>query len=273
MSHAFLKAPIVHLEVVPSTSDLARGLLLIPEPPALPFAVTADLQTAARGRGTNTWYTDSGSFALTAAFNPSMHGLRPEHEPCIGLAFASLFIRALESLKRIPPFMAGIRWPNDLEAGGRKFCGLLPERIETPRGPRCLLGIGLNVATDLDRAGPEVARTATSIARLQEVNDQTLSGDRSSETAGAGSSLLSPQSYREVVLATLDEAVERLAASDPALPRLWSAIDLLRDRPIRVQLPDRVVQGVAAGIDDLGRLRVATEAGIETLSGGSVDRS
>ena len=248
------RASIFHFESLASTSDTARGLLTGPKPPQLPFVVTSDLQTAGRGRGSNRWYSDRGSLGLSVAFEPASHGLTPELEPCLCLAFGSLLIHKLVMRGELPRGMAGIRWPNDLEAGGLKFGGLLPERIETTSGPKLVLGIGLNIHTNLDAAPALVARMATSLARL---------------SAGSAGALAD---YRALVLETLDEALDRLSGQDPDLTELWRAMDLLLDRPVRIRLPDRLVSGIGAGIDDAGRLRVRTEAGIESLAGGIVLR-
>ena len=81
---------------------------------------------------------------FTLAIDPLAHGLTAEIEPRLALATAVAVIEALDELELGSPSL-GIRWPNDLEAGGRKLGGILPERVETPRGHRILIGIGLNV--------------------------------------------------------------------------------------------------------------------------------
>ena len=61
----------------------------------------------------------------------------------------------------------GIRWPNDVEAGGRKLGGILPERVDTPRGTRILIGVGLNVESNLADAPADVRTMAVSLAELR----------------------------------------------------------------------------------------------------------
>ena len=60
----------------------------------------------------------------------------------------------------------GIRWPNDLECGGRKLGGVLPELVETLDGNRLLIGVGLNVQTNFEAAPEEVRAMATSLAAV-----------------------------------------------------------------------------------------------------------
>ena len=74
-------------------------------------------------------------------------------------------IEALDDLASGDPSI-GIRWPNDLEAAGRKLGGILPERVETAAGHRILIGIGLNVWTNLTHAPHDVSAMATSLAAL-----------------------------------------------------------------------------------------------------------
>src|SRR5438105_2434385 len=141
MNRPFLKS-LIRRDVVESTSDLARELV-VAGAGELPLAVWARRQTRGRGRGTNLWWSDEGSLTFTIALDPAAHGLRPELEPRLALATAVVVIDAIVPLDLAQP--PGIRWPNDIEAGGRKLAGILPERVETPRGPRLLIGIGLNV--------------------------------------------------------------------------------------------------------------------------------
>jgi len=123
---------LIHREVVASTSDLARELVEAGEV-ELPLAVRATRQTRGRGRGTHRWWSDSGSLTFTIALDPAPHGLRDEHAPRIALATAVAVVDAIAHLRLSET--PGIRWPNDIEAGGRKLGGILPERVETRTGP------------------------------------------------------------------------------------------------------------------------------------------
>src|SRR5205807_1648771 len=108
------------------------------------------------------WWSDAGSLMFTMALDPAAHGLAVESEPQLALAAAVAVIDALHELDLGGPFI-GIRWPNDLEGDGRKLGGILPERIETPRGHRILIGVGLNVLTNLADAPAEVRSMATTL--------------------------------------------------------------------------------------------------------------
>ena len=60
---------------------------------------------------------------------------------------------------------AGLKWPNDLELGGRKAAGLLAEaHLEGDRLAAVLLGMGVNVAQGAGDFPPEVAGRATSVS-------------------------------------------------------------------------------------------------------------
>jgi BirA family biotin operon repressor/biotin-[acetyl-CoA-carboxylase] ligase len=252
MSVPFVRT-VVHREVLESTSDLARRLAVEGEC-ALPLVVRADRQTRGRGRGNHTWWSDAGSLTWTLVLDPAAHGLRPEHEPRLALATAVAIIEAIGplGLRETP----GIRWPNDVELGGRKLGGILPERVETERGARLAIGIGLNVTTDLDRAPAEVRRMAASLSELS---------PRALGPASATDLL-------DAVHAQLATIVNQLAANDPTLAERWAELDTLRDRPVRVDLGPRIVSGTGGGIDREGALYVITEAGAVRLFGGQVLR-
>jgi BirA family biotin operon repressor/biotin-[acetyl-CoA-carboxylase] ligase len=216
--------------------------------------VWAARQTRGRGRGSHRWWSDAGSLTFTIALDPAAHGLRPEHEPRLALATAVAVIDAIEpiGLSAAP----GIRWPNDIEAGGRKLGGILPERLDTPDGPRLLIGIGLNVATRLDDAPPEVRRMAASLADFRP----------GPSPPGEVERLL------HSILGGFAGVLDRLACDDPDLARRWAALDTLHGRPVRVDLGPRLVAGVGRGIDPEGALCVAAPEGLVRLVGGVVLR-
>jgi BirA family transcriptional regulator, biotin operon repressor / biotin---[acetyl-CoA-carboxylase] ligase len=252
MSWPFVRT-LIRREVVPSTSDLARQLIVAGEG-ELPFAVWASRQTRGRGRGANLWWSDPGSLTFTVALDPSAHALRIEHEPRLALATAVAIIEAIVplGLSQAP----GIRWPNDIEAGGRKLGGILPERLETPSGPRLLIGIGLNVSSRLVDAPPEIQSLAASLVDLRPGPLPTGEAERLLHT----------------ILDGFASAVDRLAHDDPDLPARWEELDTLRGRRVRVDLGPRIVPGVCQGIDAEGALCLDTSEGPLRLFGGQVLR-
>ena len=164
-------------DIVDSTSDRAAELVREGRC-TLPLLVWARKQTQGRGRGTHEWWSDAGSLTLTLAIDPLVHGLTVENEPKLALATAVAVIEALNELELGSPSL-GIRWPNDLEVEGRKLGGILPEHLETPHGHRILVGIGLNVQTNLaaapargPRDGDLIGRSSTpSLSTGQSRND------------------------------------------------------------------------------------------------------
>ena len=116
------------------------------------------------------------------AIDPAAHGLAQMALPRVALATAVAVIDALGEAGFREPDL-GIRWPNDLECGGRKLGGILPEPVELDDGHRLLIGVGLNVQTNLDQAPVEVRAMATSLATLSsgaienELQPRLLGGD------------------------------------------------------------------------------------------------
>jgi BirA family biotin operon repressor/biotin-[acetyl-CoA-carboxylase] ligase len=162
-------------------------------------------------------------------------------------------IAALETI--VPPGHLGIRWPNDVEADGRKLGGILPERVATTTGPRLVIGIGLNVNTDLTGAPAEIRRMATSVSELARPGE-----------------VVTPARVLADILAQFGRILAALAANDPALAARWSGLDALRGHSVRILLGDQVITGVAQGIDARGGLCLETSTGASTLFGGQVLR-
>jgi BirA family biotin operon repressor/biotin-[acetyl-CoA-carboxylase] ligase len=243
------------LPVVKSTSVHAAELIQDPDL-ELPLAVWALSQTHGRGRSNREWWSDTGSLTFTVAIDPARHGLAPPIEPRLALATGVAVIDALDDLG-LGELKLGIRWPNDVEARGRKLGGILPEPVVTPHGRRLLVGVGVNVRTDLTRAPTDVRAMATSLANL-------------------GGSLLSQDAVPQLVRAILchfERALELLVRGDATLAMRWKALDLLRNRWVRVDLGTQIVNGWGTGIDADGALCLDDGEHQLRLFGGQVLRS
>lgn len=246
---------VVERQVVDSTSTLARHLVE-DGGVALPLLVRAESQTAGRGRGDRSWWSDRGSLMVTVALDPAMIGLRREHEPRVALMTA---VAVIDTLTPYLPFgSAGIRWPNDVEIADRKLGGILPERVETSEGPRLLIGIGLNLTNRLQDAPDEIRAMATT---LQE--ERTLQG---------------PPIQTDVILRELLRQLARrlkdLARDEPNLAERWSSLDTLRGRFLRIQQGSEIWPCRGAGITAEGALRTLTDDGrVRIFHGGTVLRS
>jgi BirA family transcriptional regulator, biotin operon repressor / biotin---[acetyl-CoA-carboxylase] ligase len=249
----FVRALVEH-QVVDSTSDRAADLLRrgVTE---LPLVVWSRYQRRGRGRGSNSWWSDGGSLTFTLAIDPAQHHLASEHEPTVALVMAVAAIEALEQLGLSRPHI-GIRWPNDVEIAGRKLGGILPEPIETALGHRLLIGVGLNVWSELELAPEDVGRMATSVAAIH--------GEALAEHTLAR--LLA------TILGRFESALLRLVQDNAGLAAEWNRLDRLAGRSVCVDLGTRTVTGVARGIDAQGALRLDDGEAHHRLFGGRVLR-
>ena len=119
--------PRVHLRVADSTNERARALAAKGAPHGT--LVTADEQTAGRGRQGREWVAAPGSSLLLSLV------LREPGE-ALPLAAAVAVCEAL-------PVESAIKWPNDIWIDRRKVAGILVEA--RPQEGWAVLGIGVNV--------------------------------------------------------------------------------------------------------------------------------
>ncbi len=244
----------IDLDETTSTSDVARKLViegLIP----VPLVVRAKRQTAGRGRGSHSWWSDEGSLTFTAAVDPGALGLRLQDQYRASLAAGVALVDALPEFA--PSQTLGIRWPNDIECQGKKLAGILCELVQTSNGSRLLVGIGLNVRTNFEKAPEEIQSMATSLSIL------------AGETIG-------PEHNAPIVLRTLERllvCLEMLASGDSYLTTRWSALDLLEGTDVAIDQAGVIVRGRACGIGVDGSLRLRTEErGLIEIRGGQILR-
>jgi BirA family transcriptional regulator, biotin operon repressor / biotin---[acetyl-CoA-carboxylase] ligase len=122
--------PRVHFRLTDSTNERARALAAAGAPHGT--IVTADEQSAGRGRQGRTWSAPPKSAVLMSVVLRDLSETLP-------LAAAVAVCDAL-------PVEARIKWPNDVWIDGRKVAGILVEA--RPQEGWAVLGIGLNVATE-----------------------------------------------------------------------------------------------------------------------------
>jgi BirA family biotin operon repressor/biotin-[acetyl-CoA-carboxylase] ligase len=227
-------SPRVHHRRTDSTNERAKQLALAGAPHGT--LVTADAQTAGRGRQGRAWLAPPGTALLMSLILRELGGA----QAYLPLAAA---LAVCDACERSAPVGCSIKWPNDVWIEGRKVAGILIEG--RPRDGWAVLGIGLNVGTAPDEFPPELHGVATSLR---------AAGADPVPTVGA---------VREALLRALEE---RLAAAPEAIVGAWRERDALIGREVRWDGGE----GTAAGIEDSGALLVDTEAGRLALDAGEV---
>lgn len=148
--------PVIALAETASTNDEAMSRAL--GGTALPFWVTADRQTAGRGRSGRSWASNCGnlhaSLALPVACEPRRIA---ELSLVAGVAVAE-YLRAAAAQTVLPADSIRLKWPNDImiadPASHRwaKAGGILIESSALPMGGGrfAVIGIGLNLVVTPD---------------------------------------------------------------------------------------------------------------------------
>jgi BirA family biotin operon repressor/biotin-[acetyl-CoA-carboxylase] ligase len=208
-----------------------------------PLWITAERQTAGRGRRGRVWDSAPGNLAATLL-------LRPEAPAAIigQLSFVAALAVAEMAAHFAPGAAITVKWPNDVLAEGRKLAGILLEAGHDSKGGWLAIGIGVNLASHPQ--GTEFP--ATSLAQL-------------------GIAPLAPDSALSVLAARfahwyalwMSEGFETIRAA-------WLAWAGGLGLPIRARLPHETREGVFEGIDSAGALLLNEQGQVRAIAAGEV---
>lgn len=206
-----------------------------------PLIVSADRQTAGRGRLGRAWHSDGAALTFSVAVSMPAELDLSGLSLAVGCTVADVLDPAGDRIR--------LKWPNDLFLDGAKLGGILIEAVPLPHDKRgVVIGIGLNLQplpADADRSA-----FASGHAALQ-----TLAP---AATAGATLDRLAP------ALRGLLADFETLGFGPWQLA--FSRRDLTAGRTVRVGEQT----GVARGVSTRGELLLDTDTGLCPISAGEL---
>jgi BirA family biotin operon repressor/biotin-[acetyl-CoA-carboxylase] ligase len=150
------------LDVTPSTQRVAMELAASGAPEGA--LVLAQEQTAGVGRRGRSWHSARGlGIWLSLVLRPPVPSSR-----CLALStWAGLAVLDTLRARRLDGGAAGLKWPNDIVAGGRKLGGMLIDARGSGRElSYAVLGLGLNTGHGESDFPEELAGAATSVRMI-----------------------------------------------------------------------------------------------------------
>jgi BirA family biotin operon repressor/biotin-[acetyl-CoA-carboxylase] ligase len=259
-SAEFLSAHgISQLKVVDATgstnADLLRAVTVEPQAWQDLAVLTAEHQTAARGRLDRTWEAPERSSVLVSIV---LRPVNADGRPLPTQTYSWLSLLAALALRDALLETAGLRaevkWPNDVLVRGRKIAGILAQLGPMGEGsvPPVILGTGLNVTlTEAELPVP----TATSVQ---------LEGAETVDRTALLKSYLSRfcTLYRSFCNADGDPTAG--LAGGPSLHKRVEAVMVTLGQQVRAHLPgDHEIIGHASRLDDSGSLLVVDSSARE----------
>ncbi len=229
--------PHEHHQRLESTNTRARELAAEGAPHGT--VVTADEQTAGRGRQGRTWLAPPGKALLYSAI------VRPleEHHLMLPLAVPLAVCAAAEELR--PDISCKVKWPNDIWLNERKLAGVLIEA--RPQDGWAVIGIGLNLTIAPDEFPPDLRATAVSIFG-------STGGDMGESRRSLPA--VAPAGLPHVAVnatAAVNRHLDHWVEADPdAVLTEWRTRDALRGREVSWDAGS----GIADGVDERGYLLV-----------------
>ena len=243
-THDIGRTLVAHEELA-STSDLAKTLA--DEGCDHGTVVIAETQTAGRGRRGRAWVSPPRKNVYFSVV------LRPDLPPPRATELTLVVSLAVCDALRQAGVDAGIKWPNDVLAGGRKIAGILTELAAEPdRVHWVVLGVGVNVNATREDFPPELRDEATSVLLER--------GEPAPRALLTAACLTALEDW-------LDAHEER---GFDAIRHAWRDRSVTLGREVMVRTEGRELTGVAEDLDEQGALLVRTGAGVERVFAGDV---
>lgn len=237
----------VAIEIVAETGSTNADLLARVDRLSVPTLLAAEWQTAGRGRSGRMWLSAPGeslTFSLAWKFKRPVQDL-------IGLPLAVGVVIA-EVLTQFHVEVQ-LKWPNDVLKDGKKLAGILIEtgaaKSQSNDEIWAVIGIGLNIAVP-EKLAAQIGRSVADAPALQL--------DRNA-----------------VLAALLNGLSEALVLFEPqgfhAFMARWNLLHAYAGQAVVILDHGRVLhEGIAAGVDHIGRLLLDTANGRITVMAGDV---
>lgn len=236
-----------HYETIESTNS--KAFELAHEGGFHGEVIVTEHQTAGKGRRGRAWSSPAGkSLAMSVI-------LRPEIAPARAPELTLVAAVALAQTLRDSGVEAKIKWPNDVQIGGKKVAGILTElSADVERVHFVVLGIGVNLNAETGDFPPEVAEIATSVQVVR----------RSPVHRALFTAALLGQLETWVDRWT-DEGFEPVRAA-------WKELSSTLGEEVLVRADNRELRGIAEDIDPSGALLLRVGDKLERVLSGDVEQ-
>ncbi len=207
--------------------------------------IITDDQTAGRGQGSNTWFSQPGQ-GLTFSW------LRATDELAVQAGLLPLraglaVVDALSELK----LSACLKWPNDIYLNSRKVGGILCEsRILDDKIHSTVTGIGLNVNDDTSQFPVLIQAIATSLQ-----NETGLTVPR-----------------EDLLTKIIQQLVAKETLPAESIILNWQTIGLLIEKDVSVLVGNSRLDGKFKGLDSTGAALIEIAGKIQVISSGEMQQ-
>ncbi|WP_110946427.1 bifunctional biotin--[acetyl-CoA-carboxylase] ligase/biotin operon repressor BirA [Pseudomonas bohemica] len=226
-------------------STNAEAMRLVAQEGSLPLLVTAEQQTAGRGRRGRKWvspFAENLYYSLALRIDGGMRQLE-------GLSLL-VGLAVVKMLREMGVEGAGLKWPNDILVGRRKLAGVLLELTGDPADVcHVVIGIGINVNM---RASEEVDQSWTSMTL-----EAGVALDRNQVAARLSAYL------KEYLAAHRQQGFSAFRAE-------WELNHLWQNQPVTLLAGSNAIEGVVIGVDTVGALRLRVGDQVIAYSGGEL---
>ncbi len=227
------------METVDSTNAEAKRRAKAGEPG--PLWIWSARQSQGRGRGGREWISQHGNLFATLLI-----GINCPIRVASQLALVAGVV-TYDTIAKLIAYEGRsellLKWPNDVLLAGEKLAGMLLENVGSPVENRSVvvIGTGINLANHPE----DLPQRAISL--------------------GAYGMTITPADALEVLASTTHEWLSRWAEGTgfPSIRRAWLDRAGPTGRPLRVKIDSEETDGVYAGLDADGALRLLTPDGSE----------
>jgi BirA family biotin operon repressor/biotin-[acetyl-CoA-carboxylase] ligase len=234
------------LNVVTSTNELALQDAC-PDSGKFSF-ITAEMQTAGRGRRGRTWQSPYASNIYLSLIWPFLSDVSR-----VSMLSPYLAIEIVEMLSSLGIAKLGLKWPNDIFCNEKKIAGLLIESLyKSQQEMKLVIGLGINVDMRNDQAV---------------TIDQEWTDIKSQHPGWR----LSRSEFVARIINTLVSALIRFENKQHAdLQNRWKRWDIALDQIVNVYTETKQIKGIAKGINEEGNLLLDVNGQLQKFIVGDV---